>query len=326
MNAASDHKKILITDRFAQEALLLLQGQSFLKVEKSATPTPTPAELQRAQALIVRSKTQVTDELLQTAKSLQVIVTATSGFDHIDLEACAKWGITVMHTPWANVQTAAQLTWALVLGCANKIMQGHAQVKSGEWNRDTLTSTELHGKTYGIVGLGRIGSQVSEIANAFEMDVIAYDPYVDDKTFSTLGVERVAYEELLKRSDVISFHVPLTQETTRMLNRSQLEYIHRGVIVVNTCRGPVISEQDLCEALEKGWIAAAGLDVFEKEPLPRQSHLLRFPNVIFSPHVGAHSSEAFAKASEQAALKVLAFFRDGTTSDTLPPKAAWYNL
>lgn len=319
-------KKVLITDRFTTEAQLLLTGQGFLDVSKTESPTLSKGQLEGVHALIVRSKTPITQELIQSARSLQVVVTATSGFDHIDLKACEQWGITVMHTPWANVQTAAQLTWSLVLACAHKTVNAHQMVKAGEWKRDALTSQELIGKTYGIVGLGRIGSRVAEFAEAFDMDMIAYDPYADDRAFSSMNVERVAYEELLKRSDVMSFHVPLTKETNRMLSRSQLEYIHRGIIVVNTSRGPVINEQDLCEALEKGWVGAAGLDVFEKEPLTRQSALLKLPNVVLSPHMGAHSAEAFSKASEQAALKILAFFRDGTTSDTLPPKAAWYGV
>ena len=193
-------------------------------------------------------------------------------------------------------------------------------IKGGQWDRHGLTSQELVGKTYGIIGLGRIGSRVAQLAEAFGMHVVAYDPYCEDKNFIDVDAERVSYEECLRRADVISFHVPLTKETQRMMNRSHFEYIQRGAIVVNTSRGPVISEPDLVEALEKGWVAAAGLDVFEKEPLPRTSHLLRLNNVVLTPHVGAASAEAFSKASEQAALKILAFFRNGTTSDTLPPK------
>lgn len=322
----AERKRVLITDRFSQDAMVVLQSQNFLQVDRSSAPQVTAADLEGVHGLIIRSKTHLTRELIEKAKNLQVVITATSGFDHIDLAACARWGITVMHTPWANVNTASQLTWTLVLACAHKLTQCHNQVKAGEWNRDSLTSVELSGKTYGIVGLGRIGSRVAEIAQAFDMEVIAFDPYVDDKVLAQTGVERVSFEELLKRADVISFHVPLTGETRYMLNRSQLEYIHRGIILVNTSRGPVIQEQALCEALEKGWIGACGLDVFEKEPLSRNSHLLRFPNVIFSPHMGAHSQEAFEKASEQAAMKLIAFFRDGTTSDTLPPKVPWFGL
>lgn len=266
----------------------------------------------------------IDEEVLSKAKKLQVIVTATSGFDHIDLDAANKWGVTVMFTPEANIDSAAQLTWALALACANKIPQAHRAVKSGEWNRDALVGLELKHKTYGIVGLGRIGKKVAEMAAVFGMNVIAYDPYADDASFREVDAERVAYEEVLKRSDVLSYHVPKTAETKAMLNRSHFEYIHRGLILINTSRGSVIHEQDLCEALGHGWIGAVGLDVFEKEPLPRSSKLLQYDNVVVSPHCGANTTEAFAKASEQAALKLIRFFVDSSTSDTLPPKAAWY--
>lgn len=321
-----DRKIILVSDRVSPEAFLTLQGQDFLEVRRSKTPKLTPEEVADVNALFIRSQTPVTAELLAQAPNLQLIVSATSGFDHIDLPACEKWGITVMHTPWANVDTAAQLTWSLVLACIHKLIPAHAQIKAGNWERHRLESFELSGKTYGIVGLGRIGSKVADIAHAFGMNVIAYDPYCEEKNFTEAMAERVAFEECLKGADVVSFHVPLTRETFKMMNRSHFEYAHRGLVLVNTSRGPVVSEQDLCEALEKGWVAAAGLDVFEKEPLARTSQLLKLPNVVLTPHVGAVSKEAFAKASEQAVLKIIAFFRDGGTSDTLPPKAAWYGL
>ena len=190
----SDLKRVLVTDRMANEAFLTLQGQSFLDVKKSAKTVPTAEELDGVHALLIRSGTPITEELLGFAKNLQVIITSTSGFDHIDFAACEKWGVTVMNTPWANVSTTAQLTWALVLASVHKLVPAHAQVKAGEWNRHLLNSMELAGKTYGIVGLGRIGSRVAEIAQSFDMDVIAYDPYCEDKNFKSLGVERAAYE------------------------------------------------------------------------------------------------------------------------------------
>ncbi|PWU18576.1 MAG: phosphoglycerate dehydrogenase [Bdellovibrio sp.] len=319
-------KRLLITDRLSQAAFLLLQEQDFFQIEKTPAPEITVEQIKGVNVLLIRSRTPIDEKLLSDARQLQLIVTATSGFDHIDLKACEKWGITVMNTPSANVNTAAQLTWSLVLACAHHLVKAHAQVKAGFWNRDLLIGQELEGKVYGVVGLGRIGSRVAEIAEAFGMQVIAYDPYADDERFRSRQAERVSYEELLKRADVISFHVPLTKETSGMLSSSQLEYIQRGVILVNTSRGAVIVEQDLCQALEKGWVGSCGLDVFEKEPLSRSSSLLRLQNVLFTPHVGANSLEAFHKASEQAASKIISFFRDGTTSDTLPPKAAWYGL
>lgn len=317
--------KLLIFNAFSQEGLLLLQKTDLFEIKKFAAPKDAPAEdIQTANAFIIRSKSLITEELLDQAKQLQVIVTGTSGFDHIDLEAAQKWGVTVMHCPLANRESAAQLTWGLVLSCVHKIPQAFKNVKSGEWVHDSLKSFELQNKTYGIVGLGRIGSRVAQLAKAFDMKVIAYDPYQEDSVYEELDVERVAYEEVLKRSDILSFHVPKTLETDHMLNRSHFEYIHRGIVLINSSRGSVINENDLCEALENGWISMAGLDVFEKEPLSRNSRLLQLQNVVLTPHIGALSHEAFLKASQMAAHKILDFFRDGSASDSLPPKAPWY--
>lgn len=318
-------KKILIMDRFSQESFLFLNQQPGYKVVRAESPQKIPLEhLTSANALIIRSKTRIDENLLKNSPQLQLIITATSGFDHIDLEATQKWGITVMHTPTANVESAAQLTWGLVLACSSQVLVGHRGIKAGEWNREGIVGLELSGRTFGIIGLGRIGSRVAQIAKAFNMNVIAYDPYQEDDRFELLQVERLSYEEVLKTSDVISFHVPKTLETEQMLNRSHLEYIHRGMILINTSRGTVINENDLCEAIEKDYLRAVGLDVFEKEPLPRNSKLLNYPQVILTPHIGANTDEAFYKASSTAAEKLIRFFTDGSTSDTLPPRVAWY--
>lgn len=318
-------KKILITDRFAQDSFLYLQQHSQFEVVRSDHPYHLPLEhLVNAHALLIRSRTPINEELLKKASQLQLIITCTSGFDHIDLEATQKWGVTVMFTPTANVESAAQLTWGLVLNCVNNIQQAHKMVKSGEWKRDQITGIELSGRTYGIVGLGRIGSRVAQIAQAFGMNVVAFDPYQEDEVFASLGLARFSYEEVLKTADVISFHVPKTLETEFMLSRSQFEYLHRGIVLVNTSRGSVINENDLCEALDKGWLRSVGLDVYEREPLSRNSNLLTYPNVVLTPHIGANTEDAFFKASQIAANKLMAFFVDGSTSDTLPPRAPWY--
>jgi D-3-phosphoglycerate dehydrogenase len=318
-------KKILITDRYSQESVLYLQGHPWAEVVKSDSPSILPLEhLVSAHALLIRSRTQINEELLKKARNLQVIITATSGFDHIDLEATKKWGITVMHTPTANIESAAQLTFGLVLNCASRILDGHKMVKSGEWDRNRLQGFELSGSHYGIVGLGRIGQRVAQIAKAFKMNVAAYDPYQEDEVFEKLGVQRLGLEEVLKTSDVVSLHVPKTLETERMINRTQFEYMNRQLILVNTSRGTVIHEDDLCEALDKGFLRAVGLDVFEKEPLDRNSKLLQYPNVILTPHIGANTEEAFYKASKIAATKLVGFFSDGSTSDALPPRVPWY--
>jgi D-3-phosphoglycerate dehydrogenase len=318
-------KKVLITDRFAQDVYLYLQQQPHLEVVRADSPLHLPLEhLVGAHALIIRSRTKVDEALLQKARNLQVIITATSGFDHIDFAAAEKWGVTVMHTPTANVESAAQLTLTLVLACANNLISAHKMVKAGDWNRDQITGLELSTRVYGIIGLGRIGTRVAQLAQAFGMTVIAFDPYQEDEHFQKHRVARLSYEEVLKTADILSYHVPKTLETDAMLNRSHFEYLHRGIILINTSRGSVIHELDLAEALEKGWIRAVGLDVYEKEPLHRSSKLLSFSNVVLTPHIGANTEDAFYKASHVAAQKLMAFFMDGSTSDSLPPKVPWY--
>lgn len=321
---AANKPLILIADRFSTEAWVKLETTSFLKVERATDPSLENADLTEVAGLIIRSRTKIDSTFLKRAPKLQVIVTSTSGFDHIDLAATQVHGITVMYTPDANIQSAMELTWALVLACSRKIVAAHKAIKGGVWDREPLLGSELEGKTYGIIGLGRIGKRVAGLAHAFGMRTIAFDPYLEEDDFIKYKSPRVSLEELLMTADVISIHVPLTPETKGMLNSARFENIHRGVILINTSRGPVIREQDLVLALKKDWIGACGLDVFEKEPLQRDSQLLNFPQVIFTPHIGANTEEAFAKASMMASNKIIQFFHDGTGSDILPPKEAWF--
>lgn len=316
--------RVLITDRFDADALAVLKADPRLDVRLSRTHLPTPEELKEARALIIRSRTSITAQLLEQAPLLEVIVTATSGFDHLDLRAIAERPrVKAMHTPWANVASTAELTWALVLACARRITEAHRAVKAGEWSREKLLGHQLHGKTYGIVGLGRIGSRVAHFAQSFGMNVVAFDPYVEE--FPPY-VTRVGFEELLRLADIVSFHVPATEETRFMLTQSRLELMNRHAILVNTCRGSIVKEQDLTLALSQGWIAACGLDVFEREPLPRDSGLLAFPNVVMSPHIGATTTEAFAAASREAAGKVLSYLDSQQVTDQLPPRTPWFEF
>jgi D-3-phosphoglycerate dehydrogenase len=318
-------KIVLVAAPLSQESILIIKSQPHLEVIFTEGRLQDYKELENVSAVVVRSQSLLDSAFFTKAKKLQLVVTATVGFDHIDLLAAEKWGVTVMHTPKAHSDSACQLTWALLLAALYKIPLVHKSVKAGEWDRTRFRTHELRGQTLGVVGLGRIGRKVAQIAQTFGMQVISYDPYVDDSFFEILKVERVSYEELLKQSDVVTFHVPKTQETQHMLNRSHLEYIHRGALVINTSRGSVINEEDLCEALEKGWVAGCGLDVFEKEPLPRTSRLLNSEKVVLSPHLGSQTQEAFERASEEAVEKLIRFFMDGATSDTLPPKEVWYS-
>ena len=315
--------KTLVVDRFDVSAFALLKAAPDLEVKSTAEPVPTDEDLAGVRGLIARSRTKITESFLARAPQLEVLITGTSGFDHIDLEVTAKRGIKVMFTPGANAASAAELTWGLILSCLRKIPDAGRAIKAGDWRRDALVGRELRGKTLGIVGLGRIGGRVARVGAAFGMKVIAFDPYIEPEDFAKCEATRVSFEELLRLADVISFHVPATPETHHMLTRMHLESMHNPALLVNSSRGSVVAERDLIEALNMGWIAGAGLDVFEIEPLPRQSGLMKFPNVVLTPHLGATTQEAFAAASREAAEKLLAYVRSGTISDPLPPEAPW---
>jgi D-3-phosphoglycerate dehydrogenase len=322
--------RVLICDRFDIDALAMLKGNKGLDVSVASDQSAgnllgvSPTELKQTHALIIRSRLKVSRELLGEMPELKVIVTATSGFDHIDLKETQARGIKVMHTPDANAASACELTIGLAFACARKLVDAHRAVKTGAWRREPLVGQELCGKTWGIVGLGRIGSRVAVVAQALGMKTIAFDPYRDS---FPANVTRMALDELLKLADVVSFHVPATSETRTMLNAARFAEMNHGALIINTSRGSVISERDLLEALNNGWVAGAGLDVFEREPLARDSKLNTFSNVVLSPHLGAAPNEAFFAASREAAEKILAFARDGSVSDPLPPlNAPWFEL
>lgn len=318
---------ILICDRFDLDALSLLKSDSSVNVRVSNTlgsNLPPKEELEQAQGLIVRSRTKITRELLSLAPNLKFIITSTSGYDHIDLKATSEFAVQVMYTPEANAASASELTWSLALACARRSQESYRAMKAGDWRREALVGRELNGKTWGVIGCGRIGSRVARIAQAFGMKTLAFDPYLE--TFPE-GVLRVGLDECLKLSDFVSFHVPATLETQSMINAARFSEMNHHAIIINTSRGTVFSERDLILALKNSWIAGAGLDVFEQEPLPRDSQLFAFPNVVLTPHLGATTAEAFSASSREAALKALNFVKSQAVTDPLPPlNAPWFQL
>ena len=318
---------IVICEKFTTEALVTLKSSNLADVVKLSSTDELADHLPKATGLIIRSKTKITREVLAQAPNLKVIITCTSGFDHIDLQATQEKNIHVMYTPNANAQSAAELTWGLILNTHRPVFESHKQIKAGLWKREELpTGFELAGKTLGIVGLGRIGEKVATFAKAFSMNVVAFDPYQDDEVFEKLKLERSSYEELLKQSDIITFHVPLTKETKNMLNRSHYEFTTKDVVIINASRGSVVNEDDLCEALDEGAVRMAGLDVFAKEPLSRESKLLKSPKVVLTQHIGAMTEQAFAKASMEAAQLCLDFLKTNKTQNTLPFQNNWGSL
>jgi D-3-phosphoglycerate dehydrogenase len=314
-------KNILICERFALEAQLSLKNNKNFNVEKYSDENSTSAD-----ALIIRSQFKITEDVLKKSPNLKLILTCTSGFDHIDLKATEQNKITVMFTPEANATSAAELTWTLLMAANRKVAAANKELKSGVWTRNNYLSNELAHKTLGLVGLGRIGSKVAQFAKAFSMNVMAFDPYVEPAAFENCEAERVSYEEILKRCDFLSFHVPATKETTNMFNRSHYEYTSPEMILINTSRGQVINEDDLALALNENKIRFAALDVFQKEPLSPESKLLKCQNILLTPHLGAYTEEAFLKASHEAALRVTDFFENNKTRNTLPLMNDWGRL
>lgn len=298
--------KVLVTDRFDDEAYSKLSRET--SASKSRSPDLSSDDLTDVEGLLIRSRTQITEEVLKRAPKLRLVITSTSGYDHIDLDACARARVVVMYTPDANAASAAELTIGLVLAVARKITLAHALVSQGNWNREPLMGYQLAGKTYGVVGFGRIGSRVAKIAEAFGMSVLICDPYK----------QGLPLEHVLTSSDVVSVHVPNTRETQGLITLEVLSKAKPGLLFVNTSRGSVVRDETLIEALSRGYLSGIGLDVFEREPLPTGSPLLGLEPCVLTPHIGATTREAFRAASNEAADKMIAFSQHGTRRDTLP--------
>lgn len=256
-------------------------------------------------ALIVRSRTKINQQVFEAAGQLKVIGRAGVGVDNIDLESARSHGVTVINAPTSTSLAVAELTLGLILALAREIPRADAAMKQGEWLKQELSGMELHGKTLGILGVGRIGAQVCARALAFGMSVLGYDAHNTVEAIEGCGAEPVALEELYARSDFVSLHLPLTDETRLMVDGQAFGRMKRGVWIVSVARGGIIDESALLKALESGQVAGAALDVFASEP-PGASELVRHPNVIATPHIGAQTSEAQSRAAEDIANEVLA--------------------
>ncbi len=284
--------KVLISDNISSKCIEILEKAG---IEVSVKTGLTQDELKDCigeyQGLIIRSATKVTSDVIDKAKNLKVIGRAGSGLDNVDRIAATKKGIVVMNTPGGNTITTAEHTIALMVALARMIPQATISMKSGKWEKKKFMGVELYNKTLGIIGIGNIGSQVAKRMQSFSMNVIAYDPFLSGEKAVTMGVEKVSLEELLKRSDFITIHTPLTPETKYMINKDTIKMMKTGVRIINCARGGIINEKDLYNALLEGKVAGAALDVFEKEP-PENNPLLSLDNVITTPHLGASTKEA----------------------------------
>ena len=309
---------IAVADPVNERGLDILRGApEFEVVAVPGKPDELTKVLPRAQALLVRSETKVTDAMMGQAPLLRVIGRAGMGVDNIDVEAATRRGIAVMNTPGGNTVSAAEHAIALLMALVRRIPWAAESMRRGEWDRKKFGGSELRGKVLGLVGLGRIGSHVANVARALGMDVLAHDPYLSEQRAGELGVTLVGLDDLLGRADAISLHLPATEETRNLIDRRRLALLRKTSVVVNTARGGVVDEIALLEALESGALAGAALDVFEKEPLPADSPLRKSERLILTPHLAASTTEAQERVSVEICRAVREALLTGVIGDAV---------
>lgn len=299
-------ERVVIADKLSANGIALLKGTAGLEVVETVGKPPEVLKeaLLTAAALIVRSETQVTAELMAGAPKLRVVARAGIGTDNIDLEDATKRGIPVLTAPGANSNSAAEHTFALMLSLCRKVPAAAASMAAGKWDRKSFEGTELRHKTLGVFGFGRIGTFVTKIAQGFGMVVIAHDPFVPAAQAQALGVELLTIDEVLARADIVTLHLGLTRETRQMMNATRFNMMKKGAMLVNAARGALIDDAALVAALESGHLGGAALDVFEPEPLPADSILRNAPNLILTPHLGASTKEAQTRVATEIAEAV----------------------
>ena len=302
--------KVLVSDPIPEEAVLLLKNAGiWVDVMTNLSQDELIKIIPEYDALVVRSGTKVTKEVIEAAKKLKIIGRAGVGVDNIDVNAATQKGIVVANAPGGNSVSTAELTLAMIFSVARKIPQAVQSVKSGKWERKKFLGTELRGKTLGVVGLGRVGYEVAKRARALEMSVIAYDPYINEEKAREIGVELVEFEELIKRSDFITIHVPKTKETEGMFSKREFELMKDGAFIINCARGGIVDEAALYEALKEGKISGAALDVYQSEPPSPDNPLLKLDNVVTTPHIGASTKEAQISVGLTIAEEILNVYR-----------------
>ncbi len=311
--------RVLVSDKLAPEGIQLLKDTKGLEVTVRTEwePGELLREIKGYHALIIRSATRVTAEVIEAADRLKVVGRAGIGVDNVDQQAASKKGIVVMNTPTANTVTTAEHALAMLVALARRIPQATASMRAGKWEKSKFSGVELFEKVLGLVGLGNIGSIVARRALGLGMQVVAYDPFISAERAEQLGVELVELEDLFRRADFISAHVPLTEQTRNLFREENFAKMKTGVHIVNCARGGVVDEDDLVEAVRAGKVAGAALDVFEKEPLDPKSSLLAVEEIILTPHLGASTAEAQRKVAVEVARQVVDFLTRGVIKNAV---------
>ncbi|AMQ18548.1 D-2-hydroxyacid dehydrogenase [Thermococcus peptonophilus] len=298
--------KVLVAAPLHEKAIEVLKKAGFEVIYEEYPDEDRLVELVKdVDAIIVRSKPKVTRKVIEAAPKLKVIGRAGVGLDNIDLKAAEERGIKVVNSPGASSRSVAELAIGLVFAVARKIAFADRKMREGVWAKKQCMGIELEGKTIGVVGFGRIGYQVAKIANALGMNVLLYDPYPNEERAKEVGGKFVPLEELLRESDVVTLHVPLVETTYHLINEERLKLMKPTAILINAARGAVVDTDALVKALQEGWIAGAGLDVFEEEPLPKDHPLTKLDNVVLTPHIGASTVEAQMRAGVEVAEKIV---------------------
>jgi D-3-phosphoglycerate dehydrogenase len=285
--------KILVADQIAKRGVeTLRQNPSFQVDVKTGLKEDQLCEIiAEYDALIVRSATKVTERVIEAAKKVRVVGRAGVGVDNVDVNAATRRGIVVMNTPGGNTISTAEHTFAMMMALARHIPQAHATMKAGKWDRKTYEGVELRNKTLGIIGMGRIGTELAQRAKAFEMRVLVYDPFLNVSRAKELRVEAVELDQIYAQSDFITVHVPMSDETRGMINKDTIAKMKDGVRLINCARGGIINEKDLYDSIKSGKVAGAALDVYEQEP-PKELPLRELDKVVMTPHLAASTADA----------------------------------
>lgn len=312
---------VMVCDPISPKGIALLQQRPEFKVTVLKQKTPE-AELlplvAEVQAMVVRSETKITKKVIDAAPHLKVVGRAGVGVDNVDVDAATQRGIVVMNTPGGNTISTAELTFSMLMALARKIPQAHMSMKEGKWSRKDFQGTELYNKTLGVLGMGRIGSEVAKRAQAFGMKVLAYDPFLSLARAKALGVDlREHVGDIYAVADFITVHMPATEETKGMIDAAAFAKMKKGVRVLNCARGGIIKEADLLAAMQSGHVAGAGLDVYETEPPPADFPLRALPGIVMTPHLGASTEEAQENVGIEVAEAITDFLLSGAVRNAV---------
>ena len=305
--------KVLVSDNLGEIGIEMFQNEEGIDVDVKTGLAPEELKgiIGQYDALVIRSATKVTEDILSAATNLKVVGRAGIGLDNVDIPAATKNGVIVMNTPSGNVVTTAEHAISMMLSLTRNIPSGTSSLKDGRWDKKLLQGREIYNKVLGVIGFGKIGSIVADRARGLKMKVMVYDPFVSSDVIEKAGFEGVTLDTLYQKADYITIHVPKLKDTTGLLNKTAFDQMKDGVMVINCARGGIVNENDLYDAMKSGKVAGAALDVFETEP-PGENKLFELDRFICTPHLGASTREAQTNVAVQVASQIIDFLKNGT--------------